>query len=97
MKHHDGNCRELLLRMAQGLEGDLTPAERRALARHLAGCERCLEFSESLKRTVQLCHDAGAPPMSAHARARARANVSRLLPRPASKTAKVARVPRKRT
>jgi anti-sigma factor RsiW len=79
-KHdHDGDCRALLMRMAQGLEGDLSAAERRALARHLAGCKKCGEFSESLRRTVALCHEAGAPKMSAHARSRARGNIARLL------------------
>jgi anti-sigma factor RsiW len=81
MKKHDGqgDCRELLMRMSRGVEGDLSPSERRALARHLAGCGRCGEFSESLKRTVRLCQEAGAPAMSARARTRARANIARLL------------------
>lgn len=82
---HDGDCRELLTRMARGIEGDLSAADRRALARHLSGCERCGEFSESLKRTVRLCRDAGAPAMSAHAKARARANIARLLSRQTTK------------
>lgn len=89
MKHdHEGDCRELLMRMAQGVEGDLSAAERRALARHLAGCTRCGEFSESLKRTIDLCREAGAPPMSAHAKARARANVARLLSPKTTKSTK---------
>jgi anti-sigma factor RsiW len=97
MKHdHDGDCRELLMRMAQGVEGDLSPAERRALARHLAGCKRCGEFSESLKRTVQLCREAGAPTMSARAQARARANVSRLLSRRITKSTKATTSTKKR-
>lgn len=72
-------CRELLTRMARGVEGDLTAAERRALAKHLAGCERCGAFSESLQRTIHLCRAAGAPAMSARAKAKARANVRALL------------------
>jgi hypothetical protein len=90
MKKHDHNrdCRELLMRMAKGVEGDLSGPERRALARHLAGCERCGGFSESLRRTVRLCEEAGAPTMSARARARARANIARLLvPRARAKSA----------
>lgn len=79
---HDADCRALLMRLAKGLEGDLSTRERRALARHLAGCQRCGEFSESLRRTVQLCREAGAPVMSARARARARTNASRLLSEP---------------
>jgi anti-sigma factor RsiW len=65
--------------MARGAEGDLSAAERRALAKHLAGCKRCGEFSKSLQRTIALCRQAGAPAMSSHARSRARANVARVL------------------
>ncbi|MBI2221225.1 MAG: zf-HC2 domain-containing protein [Acidobacteria bacterium] len=72
-RHAEDDCRALLLRMARGIEGDLSPAERRALAKHLAGCRRCGEFSKSLQRTIALCREAGAPAMSARARARARA------------------------
>jgi len=98
MKHdHESDCRELLMRMAQGVEGDLSPAERRALARHLAGCERCGEFSDSLKRTIQLCREAGAPAMSARAQARARANVARLLSLGITKAAKATKGTKKST
>ncbi len=96
---HDGGCRDLLMRMAQGVEGDLSPAERRALARHLAGCVRCGEFSESLKRTVQLCREAGAPAMSARAKALARGNVARLLSRtrPTTTTTRTTKAKKKST
>jgi anti-sigma factor RsiW len=72
-QHGDEDCRTLLLRMSRGIEGDLSAAERRALAKHLAGCERCGEFSKNLQRTIALCRQAGAPAMSDRARARARA------------------------
>jgi anti-sigma factor RsiW len=74
--------------MAQGAEGDLTPAERRALAKHLDGCERCGAFSESLRQTIALCQAAGAPAMSVRAKTRARANVRALLSRSATKQTK---------
>ena len=91
-KHaHDGDCRELLMRMAQGLEGDLSPADRRALARHLQGCKRCGEFSGSLARTVRLCEKAGAPEMSARTRARARRNIAQLLSASSARTSSARR------
>jgi anti-sigma factor RsiW len=80
-EHGGRDCRELLTRMARGIEGELSAAERRALAKHLAGCKRCGAFSENLKQTIALCRAAGAPAMNARARARARANVSALLKR----------------
>lgn len=88
---HEGNCRDLLMRMAQGMEGDLSASERRALARHLAGCKRCGEFSESLKRTVALCQKAGAPAMTTRAQARARSNIARLLSRRITRAPKTAK------
>ena len=78
-RRHDGDCRNLLMRMARGVEGDLSAAERRALERHLAGCRRCGQFSRDLQRTIALCRAAGRPAMSGHARARARGNVRRFL------------------
>lgn len=94
-KHdHDGDCRALLTRMAQGVEGDLSAAERRALARHLAGCRKCGEFSESLKRTIRLCQQVGAPAMSARTQARARSNISRLLSQTLPKTTKGPKAPK---
>jgi hypothetical protein len=81
-QHDRRSCRELLLRLARELEGDLPAAEQRALRRHLAGCTRCGGFSRDLARTVALCHElGGATGMSAHARRRARANIARLLGR----------------
>jgi anti-sigma factor RsiW len=94
-KHdHDGDCRALLTRMAQGVEGDLSAAERRALARHLAGCRKCGEFSESLKRTIRLCQQAGAPAMSARTQARARGNILRLLSQTITKPARGPKAPK---
>lgn len=80
--HDRQSCRELLLRLARDLEGDLPAAERRKLRRHLAGCTRCGGFSRDLARTVALCHElSGSVGLTAHARKRARANVARLLGR----------------
>jgi anti-sigma factor RsiW len=71
-------CRELLVQIARSVEGDLPPARRRALARHLKECHRCGAFSASLRQTVELCQGLGQP-LSGRALARARANVARLV------------------
>jgi anti-sigma factor RsiW len=94
-EHDAAGCRDLLTRMARGVDGDLSAAERRALLRHLAGCERCGAFSESLKQTIALCRAAGAPAMSAKARARARANVRRLVSRPTRSITRTTKVTKK--
>jgi anti-sigma factor RsiW len=78
-RHRD--CRTLLLRIARGLEGDLSASERRALARHLGGCARCDAFSEDLKRTVALCRGLAGSELTPRARSRAQANIRTLLGR----------------
>jgi anti-sigma factor RsiW len=73
------HCRELLLEIARGVEGDLPPAKRRVLRQHLRECHRCGAFSTSLRETVELCRSLGQEPLARRTLARARANVARLL------------------
>lgn len=83
-KEH-ANCRDLLLWIARSVDNDLGPAERRTLAQHLRGCRRCGAFSKDLRRTVALFRGLGREPLTPRARARARANVARLLSRSTTK------------
>ncbi len=77
---HDGsNCRELLERLSLYIDGELDARQRRAIVAHLRRCPCCEEFAESLRRTVQLCHEAGQSRLPAAVRARARARIAELL------------------
>ena len=71
-EHGHGNCREIFARLSEYLDGDLTPENRRELEEHLCGCAPCVEFVESLRRTVDLCRhyepESQPGPMTAAAR-----------------------------
>jgi anti-sigma factor RsiW len=43
-------CEGLELRISEYLDGELDPAERGRIERHLAECERCRRFTEELRR-----------------------------------------------
>ena len=67
-------CRTLLQELSRYLDGDLTPARRRAIERHIDACACCRTMAARLRRTVAACR-AGAkrrPPRDVMARAAAR-------------------------
>jgi anti-sigma factor RsiW len=73
------HCRELLERLSLYIDGELKGPQRRTLIAHLRRCPCCGELAESLKRTVQLCHEAGKTRLPPGVRARARARIADLL------------------
>lgn len=70
------HCRALLLTLSRHLDGELTAARRRRIERHLAACECCGPMAAGLRRTIEMCRQAGSlrlpPPVRARARARIR-------------------------
>ena len=67
-------CRALLLELSRYLDGELTPARRRTVARHIKTCECCGTMSGRLRATIAACRAEGGtqPPRSVRARAAAR-------------------------
>lgn len=69
-----GDCKELFARLSAYLDGELSPEEHRGMEQHICGCPPCVEFLESVRRTVDLCHgfeSAESPgPISAQLRER---------------------------
>lgn len=53
------DCKELLAVLSEYLDGELDPGICDHLERHLAGCERCERFVDSLRRTVGHIRQAG--------------------------------------
>jgi anti-sigma factor RsiW len=52
---HDEKCREVFALLSEYLNLEL-PAEACAgVEAHIAGCPPCVEFAESLRKTVELC------------------------------------------
>jgi anti-sigma factor (TIGR02949 family) len=54
-KHKD-NCKEVFALLSEYLDAELSPESCEEIKQHLGGCPPCIEFLESLKRTVSLCH-----------------------------------------
>lgn len=72
-------CRSLLEQLSRYIDGELTPAQRRALTAHLRRCPCCQTMADSLKHTVEACRKAGAAKLPADVRGRARARIATLL------------------
>ena len=55
MKHKD--CQEIFAMLSEYLDGQLPPGDCQELERHIRGCPPCVEFVDSLKKSVQLCRE----------------------------------------
>ena len=79
--HLSARCRRLLLELSRCLDGDLTPARRRSVERHIHACACCATMAARLQRTVAACRAEGKrrPPRAVMSRAaeRIRALVAR--------------------
>jgi anti-sigma factor RsiW len=67
------NCKEIFALLSDYLNLELPPQACREIEEHIAGCEPCVEFVESLRKTVAMCRDYRPaelpPPLSEKARA----------------------------
>lgn len=61
---HFGSCKEIFAELSAYLDADLPPDACQEIDEHLAGCPACVEFVNSLRRTVELCrgYEAGSVP-----------------------------------
>ena len=73
------DCRARLTQMFEYLDGELSPAQRRVLERHLASCDCCEEMAESLRRVMDTCRAAGGQSLPQDVQRRARLRIKRLL------------------
>jgi anti-sigma factor RsiW len=48
-------CRTLFVELSRYLDGDLTPARRRAVERHIKACACCGTMAARLRETVAVC------------------------------------------
>jgi anti-sigma factor RsiW len=64
-------CRALLLELSRYLDGDLTPARRRTIERHIKTCGCCGTMAARLRTTVAACRAEGKkrPPRDVMTRA----------------------------
>jgi anti-sigma factor RsiW len=52
---HSEKCKEVFALLSEYLDFELPPEACQEIETHLAGCSPCVEFSESLRKTVELC------------------------------------------
>ena len=57
---HKDDCKQVFALLSEYLDAELAPESCEEIQAHLAGCPPCIEFLESLKRTIRLCHDCEA-------------------------------------
>lgn len=74
-----GDCAVILASISAYLDGDLDAAGCANIEAHAVTCATCAPTIEGLRRTIGLCHDAGAVPLPEAVRQRARASIQQLL------------------
>jgi len=52
---HTEKCKEVFALLSDYLDLELPPDACAEIETHLAGCAPCVEFAESLRKTVELC------------------------------------------
>jgi anti-sigma factor RsiW len=72
-------CLALLGQLSDYIDYELSARERRTIDVHCRDCARCKRMIAGLRRTVSLYRRAGSSRLPPRARARARANIARLL------------------
>jgi anti-sigma factor (TIGR02949 family) len=69
---HNENCKEIFAMLSEYLDRELNAETCEGIEAHLADCPPCIEFLNSLKRTVGLCKSCEPadppPPLSEDAR-----------------------------
>lgn len=57
MESHDRaeKCKEVFSLLSEYLNLELPPDACKEIEAHIAGCPPCIEFAESLRKTVELC------------------------------------------
>lgn len=57
MEHNSDKCKEIFALLSDYLNLELPPDACREIEGHLEGCVPCIEFAESLRKTVALCRE----------------------------------------
>lgn len=52
---HDGECRRIFALLSEYLDAELPLESCEQIEAHLKDCPACLEFLESLRKTIELC------------------------------------------
>jgi anti-sigma factor RsiW len=73
----------MFARLSEFLDAELPAESCEEIQAHIAGCAPCVEFVESLKRSIALCHEyeanAAPAPLKAEAREELLASYQKML------------------
>jgi predicted anti-sigma-YlaC factor YlaD len=53
------DCKEMFALLSEYLDQELAPQSCEEIERHLQHCPPCIEFVQSLRKSVEVCHDCG--------------------------------------
>jgi len=56
-KHQHGNCKEIFALLSDYLNLELPADACQEIETHLSTCPPCIEFANSLRKTVELCRN----------------------------------------
>lgn len=80
-------CKQIFLRLSDYLDGDLPPKLCEKIQRHLAVCPDCRAFTNTLRKTIELCGKLPPVPIPPDLRQKLRAAVLAHLAQVRGKTA----------
>ena len=72
-------CRELFERLSEYVDGELSHEICEEIRKHMEGCDPCVAFANTLKKTADLCHRLPSQPMPADVAANLQAFLSTYL------------------
>lgn len=78
-RHSKAGCLKILRRLSAYLDDELTSDVCQEVRNHMGICPPCVQFFESLRRTVSLCREVDAPPLSPTQKAKLRRAIHKAL------------------
>lgn len=75
-------CRELFERLSEYVDGELSREICEEIQRHMEGCDPCVAFAKTLKKTADLCRRLPSQPIPPEVAADLRTFLATHLPRP---------------
>lgn len=75
-------CRELFERLSEYVDGELSQEICQEIQRHMDGCDPCVAFAKTLKKTADLCRRLPSQPIPPEVAADLKALLARQLPKP---------------
>ena len=75
-------CDEVFARLSEYLDREMTVGSCEELEKHIAGCAPCVQFLDSLKKSIELTHgleETAPPPLSEDSKRELRAAFDRMV------------------